>query len=92
VKAWVYQYSKQVANVGSDAAAHYVGWIDPDGRRKCKSCGPGKAGLKAAQKLAEKRSAELLTGVYEDKSRKRWDEFIVEYTAKVLSAAKPTSR
>jgi hypothetical protein len=43
-KAWIYQDDKQVKKYGDDKASWYVGWIDPAGKRKCKSCGGGKKG------------------------------------------------
>ena len=35
--AWIYQDPKQVAKRGPDTASHYVGWIDPEGKQRCKS-------------------------------------------------------
>jgi len=42
--AWMYQDDKQVKKHGSDQVSWYVGWIDPEGKRRCKSCGPGPQG------------------------------------------------
>ncbi len=42
--AWIYQDDKQVKKVGEDAASWYVGWYDPKGKKRCKSCGPGPRG------------------------------------------------
>jgi hypothetical protein len=39
---------------GTDKASFYVGWIDPEGKRKCGSCGAGAIGKKTAKHLAEK--------------------------------------
>jgi len=84
VKAWVYQDSKQVKKLGTELASWYVGWLDPDGKRKCQSCGRGSKGKRTAGKLREKLAAELLTGTYADVSRKTWAEFRAEYAAKIL--------
>ena len=65
MKAWVYQDAKQVKKRGEDAASWYVGWFDPDGKKRCESCGPGAVGKSLAKKLRKKREAELITGTYE---------------------------
>jgi integrase len=85
MSAWVYQDDKQVKEHGPEKASWYVGWIDPEGRKRCKSCGPGKQGRKAAGRLRTKREAELLTGTYQDNSRKTWADFRREYEEKVLA-------
>jgi integrase len=84
VKAWVYQDDKQVKKHGSAAASWYVGWTDPEGRRRCQSCGPGKEGRKSAERLRQKREAELVTGTYQSNDRKTWEEFRAAYDAKIL--------
>jgi hypothetical protein len=48
--AWIYQDYKQVKKHG-DAASWYVGWLDPEGKRRCKSCGPGEQGQRNTEKL-----------------------------------------
>src|SRR6516164_7510900 len=83
--AWIYQDDKQVKKHGSDQASWYVGWINPEGKRRCKSCGPGEQGQRNAEKLRRKIEAQLLTGTYESKSRATWQEFRQEYDAKILS-------
>jgi hypothetical protein len=39
--AWIFQDPRQFKKHGPDRAAWYVGWIDPEGKRRCKSCGVG---------------------------------------------------
>ena len=63
MSAWVFQEQKQVEKNG-DAASWSVGWYDPEGKRRCKSCGPGTEGKRNAEKLRKKIDAELLTGTY----------------------------
>jgi hypothetical protein len=63
--AWIYQDDHQVKKHGADKASHYVGWLEPDGRRRCKSCGPGLQGKRNAEKLRRKLEAELMTGTYQ---------------------------
>jgi integrase len=90
--AWVYQDDKQVKKYGGAAASWYVGWYEPDGRKKCKSCGPGLDGKRRADRLRRKLEAELMTGTYQMHVMKTWDEFHAEYDAKVLSRLAPRSR
>jgi integrase len=82
--AWINQDAKQVKKHGADAASWYVGWIDPEGKRRCKSCGPGEQGKRNADKLRKKREAELITGTYQANSKTTWDDFRADYEAKVL--------
>ncbi|MBS0208735.1 MAG: site-specific integrase [Planctomycetes bacterium] len=92
MKAWVSQDSKQVKKRGSDQASWYVGWIDPDGKRRCRGFGPGARGKNAAFKFKEKTEAELLTGTYQTVSRKTWKDFRADYDAKVLNVMEPGTK
>ncbi|HEV3261872.1 MAG TPA: site-specific integrase [Gemmataceae bacterium] len=92
MSAWIYQDDKQVKKVGEAKAAYYVGWIDPEGKRRCKSCGTGAAGKKAAEKLRQKREGELREGTYKSNSKKTWDDFHQEYKDKILPKKAPRSR
>jgi len=83
---WVYQDDKQVKKHGEAKASWYVGWIDPKGKKRCKSCGPGTEGARAAERLRQKRQAELLTGTYEDLLRASWEDFRKQYDTLILSA------
>ena len=83
-KAWVYQDDKQVKKRGEDKASWYVGWVDPAGKRRGKSCGPGLEGSRNAEKLRKRLEAELTTGTYEDTSRASWAEFRERYAELVL--------
>jgi integrase len=85
MSAWVYQDDKQVKKVGEVKASHYVGWIDPEGKRRCKSCGPGALGKRKAERLKEKVSAELLTGTYQSAAKKTWADFRKEYEEKIAA-------
>ena len=84
-RAWIFQDPKQVKKRGATAASWYVGWIDPAGKRCCKSCGSGSRGRKLAERLCQKTEAELITGIYRADSKKLWKEFRQEYEDKVLS-------
>jgi integrase len=84
-KAWIYQDDKQVKKYGADKASWYVGWLDPEGRRRCKSCGPGSEGKRVADKVRKKTEAELLTGTYKSNSKKTWADFREEYREKILA-------
>jgi integrase len=83
MSAWVYQDDKQVKKRGADRASWYVGWFDPAGKKRCKSCGPGAKGRRNAERLRQKVDAELLTGQYEDRTRRTWAEFRKDYEARL---------
>src|SRR5262249_56561 len=85
MKAWVFQFEAQVAKLGADKASWYVGYHDPTGKRKCRSCGPGFLGKKTAQKLRDKIHAELTTGTFQQEVKATWPAFRQEYEEKVLS-------
>jgi hypothetical protein len=46
--AWIYQKTEDVKKLGEKQAPYYVGWYEPDGRRKGKSCRAGFHGKKNA--------------------------------------------
>lgn len=91
-RAWLFQDPRQKQLVGEEKASWYVGWLDPGGKRKSKSFGPGAEGRKFAGRFKTKVSAELLTGTYQQPGRKTWAEFRKEYEAKVLDGARPRTR
>lgn len=91
-RAWVYQLKKQVDERGADKASWYVGWTDPQGRQRCKSCGPGKVGKSAANTLADKIHSELVTETYEGRERTTWEQFFAKYKTHVHSRYGATSR
>jgi integrase len=92
MKAWIYQDDKQVKKHGAEAASWYVGWLDPEGKRRGKSCGPGARGQDLAEKFRKKVEAELLTGTYQSNINKTWAEFRKEYDAKVHEGMEPGTR
>jgi integrase len=92
MKAWIFQDDKQVKKHGEEKASWYVGWLDPEENRRCKSCGPGEKGKRLAEKEKERIHAQLLTGTYDDKSKKTWAEFRKEYEEKVLPKLAVRSR
>lgn len=91
-EAWVYQRPEQVRALGEAAAPHYVGWIEPGGARRSKSCGPGFRGLKKAEALKKRIDAELMTGAYQKDSRKLWADFREEYERRVAGGLAPRTR
>lgn len=80
-KAWVHQRKVHIDKMGADKASWYVTWNDPDGKRRSKSCGPGRIGKSAANKLADTIHSQLVTGTYETNSKTTWDNFFVKYKA-----------
>jgi integrase len=83
--AWTYQKPEQVKKFGEDRASWYVGWFEPDGRKRGKACGAGFHGQKIAEKLKRKLEAELMTGTYQMQTRKVWEDFCAEYESRVLA-------
>jgi integrase len=92
MKAWVYQDPKQVKKHGADVASWYVGWMDPEGKRRCQSCGPGSEGKRNAEKLRKKREAELIEGTYQSNLKKTWEEFREEYNTRVMDGMVGSTR
>jgi len=94
MKAWLFQDDKQVKKVGEKRASWYVGWLDPEGKRRSKSFGPGSEGKRRAFQFQKKVEAELMTGTYQSANRKTWADFRVEYESKVLARwpRRPASR
>jgi integrase len=90
--AWIYQDDHQVKKVGPEAASWYVGWFNPEGKKRCKSCGPGDAGKRRAERLRRKVEAEIMCGVYREQLRTTWESFRGEYEEKVLSRARVETR
>ena len=92
MRTWIFQDHRQVEKVGESAASWYVGWYDPAGKKRSKSCGAGTPGRKAAEKEAEKISARLIAGTYEDNTRATWADFRKEYEEQALSVMEPRTR
>ena len=90
--AWVYQKKAQVEKHGPDKASWYVGWCEPDGRKKGRSCGPGFRGKKKAEAFKNKVEAELLLGTYQSQTRKLWSEFRKEYDGRILAGMSVRTR
>src|SRR3954447_594764 len=90
--AWTYQDDHQVKKHGEAKASWYVGWIDPEGKRRCKSCGPGLEGHRNAEKLKKKREAELITGTYQSNANKTWEQFRQEFEARIAEGMEPRTR
>jgi integrase len=83
--AWIYQDDKQVKKHGTANASWYVGWFEPDGTKRGKSCGPGADGKRTAEKMKKRLEAELTTGTYQSQARKSWPDFRREYEAKKVA-------
>ncbi len=90
--AWLYQDDKQVKARGAEAASWYVGWIDPEGKRRCKSCGPGLPGRRNAERLRRKIEAQLITGQYHQQIKTTWESFRADYETKVLAGLSAHTR
>jgi integrase len=87
MKAWIFQDPKQKAKLGDDCPWS-CGWYDPQGKRKSKTLGSRSA----AQKHQRKVEGQIAAGVYQDVSRKSWEDFEAEYEAKVMAGMEPGTR
>jgi integrase len=92
MRAWIYQDPKQVKKKGADKASWYVGWYDPEGKQRCKSCGAGEKGQRNAEKFQRRTEGELASGTYQMNSRKTWKEFRAEFNEKVLPGKRPSTQ
>lgn len=84
MKTWLYQDAHQVKKLGPEKASWYVGWIDPDGKRRCRSCGSGSRGKNRAEKFARKVEGQLAAGTYEAQNKMTWKDFRKEYESKKM--------
>ncbi|MEI8375376.1 MAG: tyrosine-type recombinase/integrase [Planctomycetota bacterium] len=92
MRAWIYQDSKQVKKKGADDASWFVGWYDPEGKQRCRSCGSGEKGQRNAEKLQRRIEGELAAGTYQMNVRKTWKEFRTEFDTKVLPGKRITTQ
>ncbi len=93
MRAWTYQDPHQLKRIGPENACYYVGWIDPAGKRRCKSCGPGSRGKKAAERLAHKIEAELIEGTYHrNADRVTWAVFRKEFETQIVAGMDASTR
>jgi hypothetical protein len=82
--AWLFQKPEQIEAMGEKKAPWYVGWYDPDNRRRKKSFGAGVKAKALAERHKMKLEEELTAGTYQSGKRKDWAEFIEEYKRRVL--------
>jgi len=90
--AWVYQDDKQVAKVGTGTASWYVGWYNPEGKRRCKSMGPGARGKDRAERERRKIESDIMCGRYREEIRATWQTFRQDFERKILSGLSVRSR
>jgi integrase len=83
-RAWIAQRKGQVESMGAEAAPYYLYWIDPEGKQKSESCGPGATGKAKAERLKFKIEASLLEGTYGRQTDRTWSEFRAEFEAKIV--------
>ena len=88
MRAWLFQDSRQKQKLGASKCPWSVGWIDPDGKRKSKRIGSKSM----AEKYRRKIEGQLAAGVYEDRRRKQWSEFRVEYESQVAARTSASNR
>jgi integrase len=89
--AWTTQKTSDVKKHGPERASWYTEWIEPDGRRS-KSFGPGTRGRPLADRERYRLEEELLTGRYQQQTRKLWVDFRREYEDKVAAGLATATR
>jgi integrase len=82
--AWTFQRPEQVTDLGKNNAPWYVGWYDPDGRRRKKSFGAGVKGKTLAERQRIKLEEELTAGTYQGRRRILWADFRKLYEERTL--------
>lgn len=90
--AWIFQDPKQVAKRGAEAASWYVGWIDPQGKQRCKSYGPGEKGKDKSDQERIKLEDRLERGTYQGDARRKWADFREEFTSRIASGMPASTR
>jgi integrase len=90
--AWLFQKPEQVAAMGDSKAPWYVGWYEPDGRRRKKSFGAGLKNRKLAERHKFKLEEELTTGTYRGARSIRWETFCKQYESRVLDGLATRTR
>ena len=71
-----------------DDCSWSVGWYDPNGKRKQKNIGSKSK----AETFARKTEGQLAAGIYEDRSRMKWSEFMDEQRVKAMAGMEPGTR
>lgn len=90
--AWIFQDRRQLRKHGPERAAWCVGWYDPDGKQRSKSCGPGRNGKRRAENLRRQLEGELAAGTYRSPRRTTWVDFRREFELKVLAGKRPQTQ
>ncbi len=78
MKAWLFQDHRQKQQMG-ESAPWYVGWYDPDGKKKRKRIGSRSM----AEKYQRRCEGELAAGTYNTHQRKTWADFRAEFESRV---------
>ncbi|MEQ8786210.1 MAG: tyrosine-type recombinase/integrase [Pirellulaceae bacterium] len=87
MKAWLFQDHRQKQELG-DEAPWYVGWYEPDGKKRRKKIGSHSMAVKFSRKV----EGQLAAGVYQSNARKTWKEFEAEFKEKIAASMKPQSK
>lgn len=91
--AWIFQDPKQVKKHGAAAASWYVGWIDPEGKQRCKSFGTGEKGKAGAQKRQAVLEDQLTRGTYSSETQRlMWSDFRRRFEAEIASGMLPQTK
>jgi integrase len=79
LKAWLFQDHRQKQKLG-EKCPWYVGFYEPDGKKKRKRIGSKSL----AEKFARKIEGQLAAGVYQATNRKTWADFRAAYEEKIV--------
>ena len=84
-KAWVHQRSRDIEKHGAKKAPWVVDWIEPNGKRRSKSFGPGRENKSRAKHYAMELHVQLANGTYEGQRKETWKQFRAKYDDLVLN-------
>ena len=80
MRAWLFQDSRQLRNLGEDKCPWSVGWYF-EGKKRSKCVGSKSM----AEKFRKKIEGELAAGLFKPPARKNWEAFRKEYEEKIGS-------
>ncbi|MCR9296336.1 MAG: site-specific integrase [bacterium] len=82
--AWVYQHHK--------TGSWYVGWYEPDGKRKNKSFGKEQGAKTAANNYAKVKAGELIQGISDGFRACSWETFVERFKDRELAGKRPATQ
>ncbi len=83
-KAWIHQKARDIEKYGTKKAPWVVDWIEPNGKRRSKSFGPGRENKSRAKHYAIELHVQLANGTYEGQRKETWEQFREKYDDLVI--------